>query len=110
MEDFEQHLKNALARKNPSPWFEQKVMDAVARPLPQRGRAWFHFAVHGRLRWTSALAAAAVLVTGVVWQRERMAEERAQGEAAKARLQLALQITSTKLRKIQERVDAMHED
>ena len=98
MEDFEQHIKNSLARKEPPPWLEAKILAAAERESPRR--PWFQRG----LRWASALAAMAVLITGIAWQREREIQERIAGEAAKERLKLALKITSEKLQKIQHEV------
>jgi hypothetical protein len=105
MEDLEQQLKNALARKDAPDWLEAKVLAAAARE-PERRRSWrprWMFA--GRLRWASAVVAAAAVVSGITWQHERAVRDRAAGEDAKARLELALRITSTKLRKIEQRLN-----
>ena len=106
MEDLEQQLKNALARKDAPEWLEAKVLAAAARE-PERRRTWrpqWMFA--GRLRWASAVVAGALLISGVTWQQhERAVQDRAAGEDAKARLELALRITSTKLRKIEQRLN-----
>jgi hypothetical protein len=95
MEDFEQQLRNALARKEPSQTFEAKVY-ATARPRQSvRGVFW---------HWAAELAAV-ILIAGGFWLRyDHEAHERAAGEAAKARLQLALRITVTELSKIQNTV------
>jgi hypothetical protein len=93
MEDFERQLRNALARKEPSQSFEAKVY-AAARAR-QSGRRFFW-------RWAVALAAMILISTAFLVQRER--EERVAGEAAKARLELALKITVTQLSKIQKTV------
>ena len=100
MDDLEQQLKNAMARKGPSPFFEARVLNAVKRQARGRSAAM-------RLRWFSAIAAGLVLTTGVIWERERAFQERAAGEAAKARLELALKITSIKLQTIQQRVESL---
>lgn len=97
MDDFEQQLKAALARQDPSPFFEAKVLNAAKRQTRERRTTM-------RLRWVSAIAAGVLAISGVVWQHERAVQERAAGEAAKARLELALKITSVKLQKIQQRV------
>jgi hypothetical protein len=95
MEDFEQLLKQALARKEQSPAFEAKVFAAVARRRSGRGIFW---------RW-AAEAAAVTLIAGGFWVRhEGEVRERAAGENARARLQLALKITVTQLAKIQNSV------
>lgn len=103
MEDFERQLKHALSRKEPSPWFEAKVLAAVAEQSKTRRTTWgWLFAA--RLRWVSALVTAVVLITGVAWKREQVVRERVEGQAAKARLELALKITSSKLQKIEQRL------
>ena len=105
MEDLEQQLKNALARKDAPDWLEAKVLAAAARE-PERRLGWRpQWLFSGRLRWVSAVLAVAVVISGVTWQHERSVRERAAGEDAKARLELALRITSTKLRKIEQRLN-----
>jgi hypothetical protein len=95
-EDFEQKLRDALARKEPPAWFESKVLAAVA---PKRPKV-------SLLRW-ALVASLAVAIPVAVWTDQR---ERAAGEAARARLQLALRITVTQLSKIQKTVRASTED
>jgi len=99
MEDFEQHLKNALGRKEQPAWFEAKVLAAATPPQSRPQPYW---------RWAAALAAMILIGTGVLVQEER--QERAAGEAAKARLQLALKITVTELSKIQKTVRTSTEE
>jgi hypothetical protein len=110
MDDLERQLKSALERKEPPAWFEAKVL-AAARELPAR-RSWFERAIHGsRLRWATAVAAVGLVASGVVWQHERrvgVERERAAGEEAKARLELALKITSNKLHKIQQKLNEIN--
>jgi hypothetical protein len=98
MSDLEHELKRALTRKDPPPMFEARVL-AAARPESRGARGGFW-----RLRWVSAIAAALLTFGGAAWQHQRTLE-RARGEEAKARLMLALKIASTKLQKIQNRVD-----
>jgi hypothetical protein len=93
MEDFEQQLRNALGRKEPSQLFAAKVF-ATATPPPVRPRTYW--------TWAPALAAMILISTVFLVQQER--EDRAAGEAAKARLQLALKITVAQLSKIQKTV------
>ncbi len=94
MDHLEQELKAALKKTDPSPFFEAKVLAA--------GRAKKSAL---RLRWYTAIVAMTLVVMGVFWQHEQAVQERAKGEAAKARLMLALRITSAKLDEIQEKVD-----
>ena len=113
-EDLERELANALSRREPPPWLESKIMAALERapePEPKPG-FWERVRAGAKMRWVSAALAGSLVVTGVAWQLERAAQERAaqerlEGEAAKARLEQALQITSVKLRKIQQVVNAM---
>jgi hypothetical protein len=100
MEDFERQLQDALARKQQPSSFEAKVFAAIAAEKTSRGSYW---------RW-EALAASVLIVAGVFAQHENTVRERAAGEAAKARLQLALKITVTELSKIQKTVNAATED
>lgn len=105
MEDFEQQLKNALARKDAPEWFEAKVMAAVRREGgKQAGRPVL------RWRWATALIATVLVIGGVTWQHERAVRERAAGEDAKARLELALKITRAKLQKIELKLNQVERD
>jgi hypothetical protein len=103
MDDFEQQLKAALARKEPSPFFEARVLNAAKRQAHAR-RASF------RMWWASAVAAALLVMTGSAWQYEKSVHERAAGEQAKAQLELALKITSVKLQKISNKVEGMQQN
>ena len=95
MEDFERHLKDALARKEHPPTFEAKVFAAIATRQSRPRTIW---------RWTAEVAAV-ILIAGGFWMRyAHELQQRTAGEAAKARLQLALKITVTQLSKIQETV------
>ena len=105
MEDFEQQLRNALARKDAPEWFEAKVMAGIARDRGMQARRPVL-----RWRWASALLATVLVIGGVTWQHERAVHERAAGEAAKARLQLALKITRAKLQKIEQRLNEVERD
>jgi hypothetical protein len=98
MDPLEQELKAALRKIDPSPFFESKVLAAANRQARERKTTL-------RMRWTTAIAAMVLVVTGVFWQHQRTVDEQARGQAAKARLMLALQITSAKLDEIQEKVD-----
>jgi hypothetical protein len=99
MDDFEQQLKRAMARKEPPAWLEAKVMAAAAR----RPRRRWEFL---RMRWAAAALATLALTSGIVWQRERERQERMAGEQAAAKLELALKVTSKKLRHIEEQLEA----
>lgn len=92
MDDFERHLKSALAREDPPAWFEAKVLSA------SRHRQGSKF-----LRWVVAMASVLVIATGV-WADHR------DGVRAKAQLELALKITVTQLGQIQQTVRTSTEE
>jgi hypothetical protein len=98
MDHLEEELRAALSRTDPSPFFEAKVLAAADRQSRARKTAL-------RLRWFTAIVAMALVVMGVFWQHQRAVQERARGEAAKARLMLALRLTGAKLDEIREKVD-----
>ena len=100
MDDFEKQLKDALARKEPSPFFEARVLGAVKRQARERQTS-------SRMWWASAVAAGLLVITGSAWQHERTVREEAAGKDAKARLQLALKITSVKLQRISMKVEGI---
>jgi hypothetical protein len=100
MEDFEQQLKEALARKEEPASLEAKVFAAIALSRPPLRKSW---------RW-EAVAASLLISAGLWAQHEQTVRERVAGEAAKARLQAALKVTVTELSKIQRTVEAATED
>lgn len=110
MEDFERQLKNAMVRREPPPWLEAKVLAAAASAQPEPKPAWWSHLSFVRMRWASALVAVLVVLVGIFWQQDRATRQRAEGEAAKAKLEAALRVTSVKLRKIQQIVQAMERD
>jgi hypothetical protein len=98
MDHLEQELKAALKKTDPSPFFEARVLAAANRQAGARKTTL-------RLRWFTAIVAMALVVMGVFWQHRQAVQERARGEAAKARLMLALRLTGAKLDEIREKVD-----
>jgi hypothetical protein len=98
MDHLEQELKAALKKTDPSPFFEAKVLAAANRQARAKKTT-------PGIRWFTAIVAMALVVMGVFWQHQQAAQERARGEAAKARLMLALRLTGAKLDEIREKVD-----
>ena len=106
MDDFEQQLKQALSKKEPSPFFEARVLGAVKRQAQERRAS-------ARMWWASAVAAALLLVSGSAWQYQRHqndVREEAAGRDAKARLELALKVTSVKHQKISRQVEGIQQN
>ncbi len=97
MDDFERMLGQSLRREEVPFGFEQRVMALTTR---RRRVAW--------QKWT-AIAAMAVLTAGAGWRYEEVRRERMAGESAKAQLETALRITSTKLHKVHQTIDALNE-
>ena len=65
-----------------------------------------------RMWWATAIAAAMLVVVrlGVAVSAERTGEEEAAGKEAKARLELALKITSVKLQRISIKVEGIQQN
>ncbi len=94
MTDFEDQLRRALERVEPSEDFAARVAARARRPAPL---------VHWRALSAAAIAASLALVaTG--FELDLRQRERRQGEAARAQLIQAMQITSVQLDKINRKV------
>jgi hypothetical protein len=87
--NFEEELKNALARKEPAKGFAERVIQQVEPPAARRPQP-----IRGLRRW-AALAVAASLTCGVFGVVRY--EEYRKGERAKEQLMLALRITARSL-------------
>jgi len=97
MTEFEDQLRRALERKEPSADFTARV---VARAThAKRPMTW----LFGWRSWTAG-AVAASLCLGLILETEHRRREEQQGEAAKAQLMQAMHITSVKLRQIHKKV------
>jgi hypothetical protein len=103
MTPFEEHLKEALARKEPSQDFVSRVLEKTKTPqlrLPTAGRAWWF-----RRAWAWRLApvmAALVLLCAGVMYREH--ERTVRGELAKEKLLIGMRIAGSKLHDVQQHV------
>jgi hypothetical protein len=97
MTDFEDQLRRALGRKEPSPDFAARVAARAERSRHSIG--W-----GGWRRWAAAGIAASLFAGAVGLELERRDRMRRQGEAARAQLIQALEITSSKLGKVQKKV------
>lgn len=100
---FEDQLRNALARNEPSSGFAGRVIAAtslVNRGAEKKRSFW--------KPWAAGCLAASLLagVFGVKQLEDRRHRER--GQAARAQLLQALLITSTKLHHIQQKVESIN--
>jgi hypothetical protein len=126
MNHFDDELRLALRREEPSPDFTNRVMARVAKlpkqEKPREKTDWLRklleFFQPPRMKWAMAGAMAVLLVIagfGVHYRREnerRRLAEIAEGERAKEQVMLAMRIASAKLNAAQKKVreTASHED
>jgi hypothetical protein len=126
MNPFDDELRHALRREEPSPDFTDRVMARVAglqkreKPGEEAGRLrrLAEFFQPPQMKWAMAGAMAILLVIagfGVHHRREnerRRLAEIAEGERAKEQVMLAMRIVSAKLNVAQKKVNeaAGHED
>ncbi len=105
MEPLERQLKDALRHEEPSGDFAARV---IARVEQERDRRpwWRSLFAAPSLRWATAVVLCVLVIGGVVYQREE-AQRRAEGEAAKQQVMLALRIAGTKVKLAQDRVQQM---
>lgn|SRR5689334_17477743 len=92
--DFDNQLRNALERTQPSADFAGRVIRAAGKQPARHNAAW--------KRWVAIPIAASILVLAVGIEQQR--RQRLQGQVAKAQLIQALEITSGKLGRIQKKV------
>jgi hypothetical protein len=96
--NFDDELKSALRRSEPSPDFTERVLARVAAAPARRtsqpaNRPW--------LRWMAPLAAALLLAVGGLEYRHY------QGERAKSQVLLAVRIAGGKLNRAQKKVQML---
>ena len=100
MNRFERDLSESLKRREPPRGFAEQVL-ARARATEKPGRP-------GRLlRWAAVAAMVTLMVGGVAVVREQ--RRQAEDERKKQQLIVALQITSSKLNRVQERLSAIQQ-
>jgi hypothetical protein len=118
MNRFEDELKLALRREEPSPGFTDRVMARIAELQRQEKSreksAWLRRLVEffqpPRMKWAMAGAMAGLLlIAGYGWRRSvenerRRLAEIAEGERAKEQVMLAMRIASAKLNLAQKKV------
>ena len=107
----DQELKGALRRCGPSGGFTERVLTRIAaeeaaQSAPQR-ESWLRFFTQSLVRWATASALACALIAGGI-QYRRVQRERAEGEAAKQQLMLALRIAGKKLQLAKAKVNEIN--
>lgn len=108
----EELLRKMLLREDPSSGFAQQVMArAAAQSMTSkesvRNHPWHEVVFRPLVRWGAIGAVAASLVVGAVRYRE-VKRERAEGEAAKQQLMLALRIAGSKLQLARVKVNEIN--
>jgi hypothetical protein len=103
MTPFEEHLKEALARKDPPQEFANRVLEKTREQEPDLRMAWRVSWFRRAWAWRLApVMAALVLVwAGVMYQDH---ERTVRGELAKEKLLIAMRIAGSKLRDVQQHV------
>jgi len=118
MNRFDEELKTALRREEPSPDFTDRLMARVAELQRQEKsrektdwlRKIAEFFQPPTMKWAMAGAMAAILIIagfGVHFRREnerRLLAEIAEGERAKEQVMLAMRIASAKLNVAQKKI------
>jgi hypothetical protein len=97
MTEFEDQLRRALERKEPSGDFAARVLARAS--AARRPAAWPNWRA-----WAAAGVAASLCLGGLGFEMQHRRQVRDQGEAARAQLIQAMHITSSKLQKIQKKV------
>lgn len=107
---FDDVLKGALRRQEAPEGFADRVMARVAaqnsNQQPARRDSWLSFFTQPIVRWAALAAFATAMIVGVRFY--EVHRERAQGEAAKQRLMLALRVAGSKLQLAKAKVNEMN--
>ena len=101
MNDFEDRLKSALSREQPSADFTSRVLVRVQHVEQDRLNRW--------KPWAAGCIAASLLVGGFGLADIEQRRDREQVQTAHAQLVRALEITSAKLQRIQRKVDGINQ-
>ena len=96
MSQFERDLRESM-RREPPPDFAEKVL-ARARQVESR---------HTARSWLAAAAAILLMIGGGIFVEQQ--RQQAKDEKAKEELMVALRITGSKLRDVQERLSAIQQ-
>ncbi len=108
MDPMEHELKRVLRREQPSPDFAARVL-ARAEQEKLRQPWWKSWFAVPRMRWAVAVVLIALVLGGVQYQRVQE-RRRAEGEAARQQVILALQIAGAKVKRAQVIVQELNND
>ena len=115
MKELDHELTNALRREDPPAGFAERVLRRVGEPpqAEQGGRTVARQAAQTWgpplpfVQWAAAAALVAAMAGGITYVARQ--KERAEGEAAVARVTLALHIAGSKLQLVQTKINQLHE-
>src|SRR5262245_37737959 len=103
MNRFERELRESLKQHDPPEGFAEKVIArAYAEDKPRQ--TWLS---RSSLQWLATAAAILLMAGGGYFYRQE--QRRAENERTKEQLIVGLQITSSKLRRVQERLEAIQQ-
>jgi hypothetical protein len=109
---LERALKHALRREDAPPGFANHVLARIAQKKADYSPArnpWHAIFTQPVVRWAALATIAVAFVFGFIHHREAV-RERAEGEAAKQQLMLALRITGSKLQMARAKVNQINDD
>ena|SRR5436190_21352654 len=98
MSRFERDLKESLKRREPPPGFAERVLAHTFATEKPGFRGW---------RWVAVAAMVLLVFGGIALVREQ--RRQAEAERNKQQLIVGLQITSSKLNRVQERLSEIQE-
>lgn len=109
MNDLEEQLRRALARREPQADFTLRVLNAAAaeRPPERRWNRWFRNKWDATLRFAPVMMALVLAAGGAFYQQHERLE---QGAAAKQQLLIAMRIAGEKLHSAQQQVISIGAD
>lgn len=108
---LEEALRNALRREDAPEGFVLKVLARAEQQNSAandaQGTSWLSLFSQPLLRWSAVAAVTICLVIGGIYYRN-LQRQRAEGEAAKQQLMLALRIAGSKLQLAKEKVNEIN--